>query len=196
MASERNPSTGKTGITDRIKQDGKQKIETTKRSAADQIDQVAQALTRAGEELGQSQPTLANYASQISSSVSTFAARLRDGNMDELVTDARELARRNPGLFLIGGVALGFAVSRFLKASGDQMANQYSGDYSGSSSDDYVSGDYGQESYTQGSSQGSSYSGQGSTYAGSQDTTVDVESTTYGSGSRSASDYTSRSNGG
>lgn len=193
MASERNPSTGKTGITDRIKQDGKQKIETTKRSAADQIDQVAQALTRAGEELGQSQPTLANYASQISSSVSTFAARLRDGNMDDLVTDARELARRNPGLFLIGGVALGFAVSRFLKASGEQMANQYSSDYSGSSSDDYVSGDYGQESY----GQGSSYAGQGSSYAGSQDTTVDVESTGYGSGSRtSASDYTSRTNGG
>jgi hypothetical protein len=192
MASERNPSTGKTGITDRIKQDSKQKIETTKRSAADQIDQVAQALTRAGEELGQSQPTLANYASQISSSVSTFAARLRDGNMDELVTDARELARRNPGLFLVGGVALGFAVSRFLKASGEQMTNRYTGDYSGSSSDDYVSGDYGQESYAQ----GSSYSGQGSSYAGSQDTTVDVESTTYGSGSRSASDYTSRTNGG
>lgn len=192
MASERNPSTGKTGITDRIKQDGKQKIETTKRSAADQIEQVAQALTRAGEELGQSQPTLANYASQISSSVSTFAARLRDGNMDDLVTDARELARRNPGLFLIGGVALGFAVSRFLKASGEQMSSQYSGDYSGSSSDDYVSGDYGKESY----GQGSSYSGQGSSYAGSQDTTVDVESTTYGSGSRSASDYTSRTNGG
>ena len=197
MASERNPSMGKTGITDRIKQDGKQKIETSKRSAADQIDQVAQALTRAGEELGQSQPTLANYASQISSSVSTFASRLRDGNMDELVTDARELARRNPGLFLIGGVALGFAVSRFLKASGDQMANQYSGEYSGSSSDDYVSGEYGQESYTQGSSApGSSYSGQGSTYAGSQDPTVDVESTGYGSGNRSASDYTSRTNGG
>ena len=54
MASERNPSMGKTGINDRIKQDGKQKIETTKRSAVDQIDQVAQALTRAGEELGQS----------------------------------------------------------------------------------------------------------------------------------------------
>jgi hypothetical protein len=186
MASEKHPSTGKAGITDRIKQDSKQKIETTKRSAADQIDQVAQALNRAGEELNQSQPTLANYAAQFASSVSTFASRLRDGNMDDLVTDARELARRNPGLFLIGGVAVGFAVSRFLKASGDQMqTNEYLGDYSGSSSEDYVAGDYGQESYTQGSS-----------YAGSQDSTLDVESTGYASGARGGSDFTSRSNGG
>jgi hypothetical protein len=191
MASEKNLSTGKTGITDRIKQDGKQKIESTKRTAADQIDQVAQALTRAGEELGQSQPTLANYASQFATNVSSFATRLRDGNMDDLVTDARELARRNPGLFLLGGVALGFAVSRFLKASAEQaQVNEYSGDYSGSSSEDYVAGEYGQESYTQGSSQGSSSQG-------SQDPNIDVESTTYGSsGSRSGSDYTSRTSGG
>ena len=193
MASERPLSSGTSGITDRIKQDGKQKIDATKRSAADQIDQVAQALTRAGEELNQSQPTLANYASQIANSVGTFANRLRDGNMDDLVSDARELARRNPGLFLIGGVALGFAVSRFLKASGDQLQSaDYMGDYSGSSSEDYVAGDYGKESY----SAGSSYSQGGSSYAGSQDSTIDVESTSYGSQDRSASDYTSRTNGG
>lgn len=186
-------SSGKTGITDRIKQDGRQKLESTKRSAADQIDQVAHALSRAGEELNQSQPTLANYASQFSSTVSTLAGRLRDGNLDELINETRALARRNPGLFLAGGVALGFALSRFLKASGDEMqASGYAG---------LQSGDYGTEDY----SSASSYSGsQGSASYGasqrSQDTTFDVESSSFGSGTsgtRSRDDLSSpRSNGG
>lgn len=193
MASERPLSSNASGITERIKQDGKQKIETTKRSAADQIDQVAQALSRAGEELNQSQPTLANYAAQFASSVSTFSNRLRDGNMDDLVRDARDLAQRNPGLFIVGGIAVGFAVSRFLKAS-PQMGSNYVGDYSSSSSEDYVAGeygsDYGQESYSSGTSGGFS---QGAT---SQDSTIDVESTSYASRDRSSTEFNTRNNGG
>lgn len=185
--TDRNdPLSGKTGITERIKQDGRQKIESTKRSAADQIDQVARALSRAGQELNQNQPTLANYASQFSSNVSALAARLRDGNLDELISDTRELARRNPGLFLAGGVALGFALSRFLKASADDMqASGYSGVRAGS---------YGTEDYS---------SGQGASYGSAQrvqDTTLDVESSSYASGTsgtRSRDDFSSsRSNGG
>jgi hypothetical protein len=184
MATEKDLSSGKSGITDRLKQDSKQKIETGKRSAADQIDQVAQALSRAGEELNQSQPTLANYAGQIASTVSNFATRLRDGNMDELVNDTRELARRNPGLFLLGGVAFGFALSRFLKASAEQQAGQYSGDFS----EDYGSETYGSDDYTQGSAYTSQLG---------QDATLDVESPSYSGTGRSREDYTSpRSNGG
>lgn len=190
MATEGNLSAGKSGIADRLKEDSRQKIESGKRSAADQIDQVAQALNRAGEELNQSQPTLANYASQFASSVSTFANRLRDGNMDDLIADTRELARRNPGMFLLGGVALGFALSRFLKASGEQMqSGEYSGayteDYSSeyeSQSGDYTSGEFG-TSYEQPSYQG------GTTPGG-------VESSGYSAG-RSRDDLSgSRTNGG
>jgi hypothetical protein len=156
----------KTGISERIKQDSKQKIENTKRSAADQIDQVAQALTRAGEELNQSQPTIANYASQFASSVSNFATRLREGNMDELISDTRELARRNPGLFLAGGVALGFALSRFLKASAEHEEMER------------YSSEYGTEDY----GTGTGYADTAATMQRGQDTMSDVESSSYASG--------------
>ncbi len=187
-------SSEKTGITERVKQDGRQKLESTTRSAADQIDQVAQALSRAGEELNQSQPTLTNYASQFSSTVSTLASRLRDGNMDELINETRDLARRNPGLFLAGGVALGFALSRFLKASGDEM-------HEGGYSSRLHAGDYGTEDY----SSAGAYSGseQSAAYGASQrtqDPTLDVESSSYASGTsgtRARDDFSSpRSNGG
>jgi len=188
MATERDASSAKptTKITDRLKQDGRQKIESGRRSAADQIDQVAQALNRAGEELSQAQPTLANYASQFASSVSAFANRLRDGSIDDIVNDTRELARRNPGMFLLGGVALGFALSRFLKASGEQQSagSEYSG-----ASEDYVSGTYGAGATAQRG--GSSYSG-----TSPQVPTLDVESGGDYGASRTREDYSTRSNGG
>lgn len=120
MANERAPSPSTSGLADQIKQDGRQRIEQTKRTAADHIDTVAQALASAQERLDQDQPTLAAYAGSIATGVGNLATRLREGSMDDLLRDTRDLARRNPALFLAGGVAIGFALSRFLKASAAQ----------------------------------------------------------------------------
>ena len=38
------------------------------------------------------------------------------------------LARRNPGVFLAGSVALGFGIARFFKARGPQSRSSYGGD--------------------------------------------------------------------
>jgi hypothetical protein len=67
------------GLAQRLKQDSRQQLESRKRSAADQIEEIAHALGRAGEQL-QSQPTLAGYAEQIASSVSHLATRIREGS--------------------------------------------------------------------------------------------------------------------
>src|SRR5262245_10202049 len=102
------------GLSDRLRQDGRHQLENRKRVAADHIDDLAHALGRAGEQLDQSQPTLAAYAGQIASGVSNLATRLRDGSVEDLLDDARRVARRNPGLFLLGGFAVGVALARFL----------------------------------------------------------------------------------
>jgi hypothetical protein len=123
-------STSARGLTDRLRQDGRQQLENRKRVAADQIDDLAHALGRAGEQLDQSQPTLASYANQIASGVSNLATRLRDGSIEELLDDARGVARRNPGLFLLGGFALGVVLARFLKASDrSEDAGGFSGEF-------------------------------------------------------------------
>ena len=49
--------------------------------------------------------------------VGNLATRLREGSIDELVDDTRALARRNPGLFIAGGLVAGFVLARFVKAS-------------------------------------------------------------------------------
>ena len=110
------------GLTNRLKEDSRQQLESRKRAVADRIDEVASALGRASQQL-EKQPTLAGYADQVAASVGNLAARLREGNIEHLIDDARQSARRHPELFILGGFALGIALARFVKASSSRREN-------------------------------------------------------------------------
>ena len=99
-------------VAERLKDEGKQKLEEGKTTAAEQVDSVASALKSAGNELDQ--PRLATYANQLADSVSRFSTRLREGSVEDLVSDAQGMARRNPGLFILGGLAAGGATNASL----------------------------------------------------------------------------------
>ena len=107
-------------LKQRIKQDGKDKIESGKRAAADQIAEIADAIDLAGSQLDQSQPTLANYASQLANGVGGFATRLREDSIEDIYKEVRQLASRHPGMFLLGSAAVGLVAARFMKASSDE----------------------------------------------------------------------------
>lgn len=109
-------------LKQRIKQDSREKIETGKRAAADQIDEIADAIDLAGSQLDQSQPTLANYASQLADSVGTLATRLREDSIENIYRDMRQLATTHPGMFLLGSAAVGLVAARFMKASAEQAS--------------------------------------------------------------------------
>lgn len=109
-------------LKQRIQQDGKEKIESGKRAAADQIAEIADAIDLAGSQLDQSQPTLANYATQLANSVGTIATRLREDSIEDLYRDVRQLATRHPGMFLLGSAAVGLVAARFMKASSEQAS--------------------------------------------------------------------------
>jgi hypothetical protein len=108
-------------IKERMKQDGREKIESGKRAAADQIAEIADAIDMAGAQLDQSQPTLANYASRLAEGVGGLASRLREDSMEDLYRDMRQVASRHPGMFLLGSAAVGLVLARFIKASGDDL---------------------------------------------------------------------------
>ena len=105
------------GFTQRLKEDGRRTLEQRKRSAAERVDGIAQALERTGAQFSETEPTLADLANRIASTVGNLATRLREGSVDELLEETRSLARRNPGLFIAGGVIAGFVLARFVKAS-------------------------------------------------------------------------------
>jgi hypothetical protein len=116
----RSGSQSASGFAQRLRDDGRQTLEQRKRSAADRVDSIAQALERTGAQFSENEPTLADLTARLANTVGNFATRLREGSIDDLVDDTRALARRNPGLFIAGGVVAGFALARFVKASGQR----------------------------------------------------------------------------
>jgi hypothetical protein len=105
------------GFTQRLKEDGRQTLDQRKRSAAERVDEIAQAIERTGAQFSGNEPTLADLANRLAGAVGNLATRLREGSIEDLVEDTRSLARRNPGLFIAGGIVAGFALARFAKAS-------------------------------------------------------------------------------
>jgi hypothetical protein len=104
-------------LKQRLKRGGKETMERGKRAAADQIADIADAIDRAGAQLGQSQPMLASYAARVANGVDDLATQLRDESFEDLYRRTRLLAIRHPGMFLLGSAALGVAVARFMKAT-------------------------------------------------------------------------------
>jgi hypothetical protein len=87
-------------------------------STADDIRTVGQQLREQGKE----QP--AKLAEQAAGHVERVGNWLRDSDSDRLLSDVEDFGRRQPWAFALGGLALGIAASRFLKASSTQRYQQ------------------------------------------------------------------------
>jgi hypothetical protein len=87
-------------------------------STADDIRTVGQQLRDQGKE----QP--AKLAEQAAGHVERVGNWLRESDSDRLLSDVEDFGRRQPWAFALGGLALGIAASRFLKASSTQRYQQ------------------------------------------------------------------------
>jgi hypothetical protein len=86
--------------------------------AGDQVQSAAQDVRKVAEQLrGQGKDTPANVAEQVADRAESFGAYLRDADGERLLRNVEDVARRQPWLVAASGLALGFAASRFLKAS-------------------------------------------------------------------------------
>ena len=93
-------------------------FENAKRTAVDAADGTSAAIEDVANALHSSgQASLSQAAGAMAERLHGFSDYLENRRIDELFEDARRLAQRNPGLFIAGGVVLGLALSRFLKAS-------------------------------------------------------------------------------
>ena len=120
---------GPNSTTEQAKEKAQEGAQQAKRTVRDQVDQrsteagervgsTAGDLRTVGEELrkqGKDQPAkLAEQAAQRAESLGDYLQR-SDG--DTILRDVEDFGRRQPWAVIAGGVALGFAASRFLKAS-------------------------------------------------------------------------------
>ena len=87
----------------------------------EQVGAMAQALHRAGEELdGDGKAAGAKAAHAVAGRADRLGRYLQDSDSDRLLEDVERFARRRPWVAAGVGAALGFAASRFLKASSER----------------------------------------------------------------------------
>ena len=112
-------------VADQAKQQATSQLETQKGRAVDSLVTVAQALRQTGQHLHeQQQDPVGGYVEQAAERVERVTNYLRTHDVPQLVAETQDFARRQPGLFLAGAVALGFIGARFLISSGHRAAAQ------------------------------------------------------------------------
>jgi hypothetical protein len=120
---------GPSSTSEQAKEKAQEGAQQAKRTVRDQVDQrstqagervgsTASDVRTVGEELrkqGKDQP--AKLAEQVAQRAESLGDYLQRSDGDTILRDVENFGRRQPWAVIAGGVAVGFAASRFLKAS-------------------------------------------------------------------------------
>ena len=96
----------------------REQVDQRSTQAGQQVNTVADDVRSVAQELrtqGKDKP--AQYAEQAADRVQSAGRWLEQKDGDELLRDVEDFARRNPWAVAVGGLVVGLAASRFLKAS-------------------------------------------------------------------------------
>lgn len=98
----------------------REQAETGQHKLANEADALSHAIDAAASNLDDhDREGLARYARELSSNLTDAAGQLEGRSVDELANDAKRLARKNPAMFMLGSIAVGFGLSRFFAASAE-----------------------------------------------------------------------------
>jgi len=87
---------------------------------------VSRAVRGASQDLrGQGEDLAARIIEQAADRADQLGKYLRDSNADKILRDVEDFGRQQPWAVIAGGIALGFAASRFLKASSGRRYQRY-----------------------------------------------------------------------
>ena len=112
------------GIVNRVKESAAAQLTTQKNRGTDALGQVANAVRSSTQKLREERhETIAGYIDNAADQIDNWSRRLRDKDIDELMSDVQRLARRQPAVFIGSAFALGLVGARFFKSSRQQ--NEY-----------------------------------------------------------------------
>lgn len=95
----------------------KSAVNEQKSASADYLGSVAHAVERAAEGFERDVPQAAKYIRQAADRIDSVADAVRQRDLQQLVGEVEQFARRQPTLFFGGAVILGFAALRFFKSA-------------------------------------------------------------------------------
>jgi hypothetical protein len=96
----------------------REQVDQRSTQAGERVEATAQDVRSVAEELrkqGKDQP--AKLAEQAADRVERVGGYLKEADADRILGDIEDFGRQKPWAIALGGLALGFAASRFLKAS-------------------------------------------------------------------------------
>ena len=104
---------------DQAKSEGEAQFAHYRDSAVDEVEKVAHSANAAADAIRNQDDLggLSSYVADIASNLGHFAESLRGKSAEDMLHEANRLARENPALFITGSVALGFGLTRFMRAS-------------------------------------------------------------------------------
>lgn len=120
MASEAAQQTREeaSNIADKAKDHLADQAEHRKAQASDQLNDIGEALREASGTLhDRDKDSIANLTSGAAEQIDRLSHYLRDQPVNEMLSEAKSFARRQPGMFLGGAAVLGFFGSRFFRSS-------------------------------------------------------------------------------
>lgn len=115
-----------TGLGDQVKQQASNQLTSRLDTAAGGLDTAVKLLRAAGDQVRDQNTGVADSLTGMADRAETWSTSLREQDVDKLVEEARQVAQRQPMLFVTGAVALGFVGARFLKSSSKPQADSSS----------------------------------------------------------------------
>lgn len=119
------------GVVNRVKETAAAQLSTQKDRATEGLGSIASAVRESAQPLRNNQQNMiAEYVEKAADQLEQFSTRLRERDINELVNDAQQFARRRPALFVGAAFAVGVVAARFLKSSSDRVESErrYSSD--------------------------------------------------------------------
>jgi hypothetical protein len=125
--SSSHGSQEKSGIVSRVKESATAQLTTQKDRGTDALGSVAQAVRSSTQKLrDENHEAIAKYVEGAADQIEDWSRRLREKDVDDLLSDVQHLARRQPAIFVGSAFALGLVAARFLKSSRQQNQYEYS----------------------------------------------------------------------
>ena len=114
-------TTGNEDLAAAVRDRGMEQLEGAKGQLAEGAERVAAAVDRTADQIGGDEDNaISGFGHSVASLMRQLAGGLRERDIEEFAHELAALARRNPGVFLAGSVALGFGIARFFKARAPQ----------------------------------------------------------------------------